>query len=103
MTDPNQPENQQETLPVTQHGHDEQKTPQSGSGRGLAFLSLVVSLAIVGGGIFVLNKITTHYNDAIAKLNLNLNDTAPKWTSWNNKSPNLTSKPKTLTAPSTPL
>ena len=49
MTDPNQPENQQETLPVTQHGHDEQKTPQSGSGRGLAFLSLVVSLAIVGG------------------------------------------------------
>ena len=78
MTDPNQPENQQETLPVTQHGHDEQKTPQSGSGRGLAFLSLVVSLAIVGGGTFALNKITTHYNDAIAKLNLNLNDTAPK-------------------------
>ena len=78
MTDPNQPENQQETLPVTQHGHDEQKTPQSGSGRGLAFLSLVVSLAIFGGGTFALNKITTHYNDAIAKLNLNLNDTAPK-------------------------
>ena len=78
MTDPNQLENQQETLPVTQHGHDEQKTPQSGSGRGLAFLSLVVSLAIFGGGTFALNKITTHYNDAIAKLNLNLNDTAPK-------------------------
>ena len=103
MTDPNQPENQQETLPVTQHGHDEQKTPQSGSGRGLAFLSLVVSLAIVGGGTFALNKITTHYNDAIAKLNLNLNDTAPKTYATINKSPNLTSKPKTLTAPSTPL
>ena len=49
MTDPNQPENQQETLPVAQYGHDEQKTPQSGSGRGLVILSLLVSVAIVGG------------------------------------------------------
>ena len=77
MTDPNQPENQQETLPVVQHGHDEQKTPQSGSGRGLVILSLLVSVAIVGGGTFALNKITDHYNNLIAELSLK-SDSAPK-------------------------
>ena len=77
MTDPNQSENQQETLPVAQHGHDEQKTPQGGSGRGLTFLSLVISVAIAGGGTFALNKITDHYNNLIAGLSLK-SDSAPK-------------------------
>ncbi|WP_298644793.1 uroporphyrinogen-III C-methyltransferase [uncultured Cardiobacterium sp.] len=78
MTDPNQTENQQDAHPVAQDIPGKHQAPQSGSGRGLAFLSLVVSVAIAGGGTFALNKITDHYNDAIAKLNLNLNDTAPK-------------------------
>lgn len=78
MTDPNQPENQQETQPAAQESFHRHEKTQGGSGRGLAILALLVSIAIAGGGTFALNKITDHYNDAIAKLNLNLNDTAPK-------------------------
>lgn len=73
MTEEKQPENQHETYPVIPHDDTrnyEHRAPKSG--RGLAILALLVSVAVAGGGAYTLKQFSETYSDTVAQVALQM-------------------------------